>query len=114
MTLEVAADQVVLSSRRKEKKADPGGVRIQTWSASSDACDLHGLTVDEALPLLDKFLDTAYFQGLNPVRVVHGKGTSALRRAVHRQLDALSYVRGYRLGHPGEGDSGVTVVELGD
>lgn len=114
MTLEVGAEQVVLSSHRKEKKGDTSGVRIQTWSLTEDACDLHGLTVDEALPLLDKFLDTAYFQGLSSVRIVHGKGTSALRRAVQTQLAQVPYVRRFRLGHPGEGDSGVTIVELGD
>ncbi|MEZ0368736.1 MAG: Smr/MutS family protein [Candidatus Sericytochromatia bacterium] len=114
MTLEVPADQVVLSSHRKEKKGDTSGVRIQTWSETAEACDLHGLTVDEALPLLDKFLDTAWYQGLGSVRIIHGKGTSALRRAVHLQLEQIPFVRSFRLGHPGEGDSGVTVVELGD
>lgn len=112
MHVEVPADQVVLSSRRKEKKGDISGVKIQTWSISSEACDLHGLTVDEAIPLLDKFLDTAYYQGLHQLRVVHGKGTSALRKAVHQHLGSTSYVKHFRLGHPGEGDSGVTIVEL--
>lgn len=114
MTLEVPADRVVLSSHRKEKKGDISGIKIQTWSVTGDACDLHGLTVDEALPLLDKFLDTAYYQGLPQVRIIHGKGTSALRRAVQIHLSETAYVRRYRLGHPGEGDSGVTVVELGE
>lgn len=112
MTLEVPADQVVLSSRRKEKKGDTSGVRIQTWSVTAEACDLHGMSVDEALPLLDKFIDTAYYQGLPQLRIIHGKGTSALRRAVHAHLETLPYVKRYRLGHPGEGDSGVTIVEL--
>lgn len=114
MTLEVGAEQVVLSSRRKEKKGDSSGIRIQTWSSGGEVCDLHGLTVDEALPMLDKFLDTAWYQGLASVRIVHGKGTSALRKAVHAELADIPYVRRYRLGHPGEGDSGVTIVELGD
>lgn len=114
MTLEVPADQVVLSSHRKEKKGDVSGIKIQTWSVTGEACDLHGLTVDEALPLLDKFLDTAYYQGLPQVRIIHGKGTSALRKAVQAHLSATSYIRRFRLGHPGEGDSGVTVVELGE
>lgn len=116
MTLEVPADQVVLSSHRKAKKGDTGGLQIQTWSVGSEACDLHGMTVDEALPYLDKFIDVAFHQGLSQVRVVHGKGTNALRKAVHTRLLELQqqseYIRHFRLGLPGEGDSGVTIVEL--
>lgn len=116
ITMQIPADQVSLSSRRKEKKGEVGGIRIQTWSVSSEVCDLHGMTVDEALPMMDKFLDVAFHQGLNPVRVIHGKGTSKLRQAVHTRLQELQketeYIRSFRLGHPGEGDFGVTVVEL--
>lgn len=125
--IRLSAQQVVLSSHRKEKKGDPSGMDLQTWSERSDwsvktwsegreACDLHGLTVDEALPLLEKFLDTAYHQGLAQVRIIHGKGTSALRRAVQARLAEMlaenTYISHYRLGHPGEGDSGVTIVNL--
>lgn len=115
-TIRLRADQVIVSSHRKEKKGDTTGISIQTWSVSSEECDLHGLTVDEALPLLEKFIDTAFHQSLNQVRIVHGKGTSTLRYAVHQRLNELDqnnhYIRSFRLGHPGEGDSGVTVVEL--
>lgn len=117
LTVKVPASGVVLSSHRKEKRGDVSGVRIQTWSVTGDECDLHGLTVDEALPLLDKFLDAAFQQGLMRVRVIHGKGTSVLRQAVQVRLRELQeeagYVQYFRLGLPGEGDSGVTVVDLG-
>lgn len=116
ISMQIPADQVSLSSKRQEKKGESGGVRIQTWSVSSEVCDLHGMTVDEALPIMEKFLDVAFQQGLNPVRVIHGKGTSKLRQAVHMRLEELQketgYIRSFRLGHHGEGDFGVTVVEL--
>jgi len=115
-TLKVPADQVVLSSHRKEKKGDTSGIYIQTWSVASESCDLHGLRVDEALPLLEKFLDTAAHQGLSQVQIIHGKGTSTLQQAVQtalRELQAQTdYIASFRLGHPGEGDSGVTIVRL--
>ena len=74
--------------------------------------NLLGLTVDEAIMELDKYLDDACLSHLNQVRVVHGKGTGALRKGVHDYLKKQSYVKSYRLGEFGEGDSGVTIVEL--
>ena len=71
---------------------------------------LLGLTVDEALAKLDKYLDDAYLAHLPSVRVVHGKGTGALRNAIHSHLRGLSIVDSYRLGEFGEGDAGVTIV----
>ena len=68
--------------------------------------------MDEALSELDKYLDDAYIAHLPTVRVVHGKGTGALRNAVHSHLKRLKYVKEYRLGEYGEGDAGVTVIEL--
>jgi len=74
--------------------------------------NLLGLTVDEAIMELDKYLDDACLSHLNQVRVVHGKGTGALRKGVHEYLKRQSYVKNYRLGEFGEGDAGVTIVEL--
>ena len=71
---------------------------------------LRGKTVDEAISQLDKYLDDAYLSHLPSVRVVHGKGTGTLRKAVHGYLKNLHYVDSYRLGEYGEGDAGVTVV----
>lgn len=73
---------------------------------------LLGMTVDEALPTLEKYLDDAYLSNVGIVRVVHGKGTGALRKAVHDYLRKNPHVRTYRLGVYGEGDSGVTIVEM--
>ena len=68
------------------------------------------MTVDEALPELEKYLDDAYLAHLPSVRIVHGRGTGALRKAVQQRLRRLSYVKSYRGGEYGEGDSGVTIV----
>ncbi|MFP3898789.1 MAG: Smr/MutS family protein [Dehalococcoidia bacterium] len=73
---------------------------------------LRRLTVDEALSLLEQYLYDAYMAGLPSVRIVHGKGTGKLRLAVHRCLANHPLVRAYRLGQPGEGAYGVTVVEF--
>ena len=73
---------------------------------------LRHLTVDEALLKLDKYLHDAFMAGLLQVRVVHGKGTGTLRRAVKETLSRHPLVNSYRLGQYGEGGAGVTVVEL--
>jgi DNA mismatch repair protein MutS2 len=68
--------------------------------------------VDEAIAELDKYLDDAYISHISTVRIVHGKGTGALRQAVHQYLKRASYVKSYHLGEYGEGDAGVTIVEF--
>ncbi len=73
---------------------------------------LRGMTVAEALPLLDKYLDDAVVAGLQRVTVVHGKGTGALRKAVHEFLRTHPHVKQFRLGERGEGESGVTIVDV--
>jgi DNA mismatch repair protein MutS2 len=73
---------------------------------------LRRLTVDEALYLLDQYLYDAFMAGLPSVRIVHGKGTGKLRHAVHESLAKHPLVKSYRLGDYGEGDYGVTIVEL--
>lgn len=86
--------------------------KLKTAKAYSVTTELNllGKTVDEALTELDKYLDDAYLAHLPSVRIVHGKGTGALRSAVHNHLKRLKYVKDYRLGEYGEGDSGVTIV----
>ena len=74
--------------------------------------NLIGMTTAEAIPALDKYLDDAYLAHLNSVRVVHGRGTGALKNAVHAHLKRQKYVKTYRLGTFGEGDTGVTIVEF--
>ncbi|WP_461568161.1 endonuclease MutS2 [Thermincola ferriacetica] len=74
--------------------------------------DIRGKTVDEALPDLEKFLDDAYLAGLQQVQIIHGKGTGVLRKAVNSYLAKHKYVQEFRLGHYGEGGTGVTVIKL--
>jgi DNA mismatch repair protein MutS2 len=74
--------------------------------------DLHALTVEEALPKLAKYLDGAYLAGLNRVVIIHGKGTGTLREAVRHYLGKHTLVKAFRPGGYGEGDEGVTIVEL--
>ena len=71
-----------------------------------------GKTVDEAMPELDKYLDDAYLAHLNQVTIIHGRGTGKLRTAVHNKLKKSRYVKSYRLGTFGEGETGVTVVDF--
>ena len=79
----------------------------------SPEINLLGKTVDEAVAELDKYLDDALLSHLNSVRVVHGKGTGALRKGIHEYLRRQKHVKSYRLAEFGEGDAGVTIVELG-
>ena len=81
-------------------------------AAAQPELDIRGMAVDEALPVLDNFLDAAYMGNLPNARIIHGKGTGALRKAVHASLRRNKAVKSFRLGNYGEGESGVTVVEL--
>jgi len=80
----------------------------------TDEVRLRHLTVDEALLKLDQYLDDAFMAGLYQVRVVHGKGTGTLRRAVRGELAKHSLVKSYRPGGYGEGGAGVTIVQLAE
>lgn len=73
---------------------------------------LRRLKVDEAMLKLDKYLNDAFLDNIPSVRIVHGKGTGTLRRAVHQALSEHPLVKSFRLGSWGEGDTGVTIVEL--
>ncbi len=92
------------------KRTGSGKIKMSKSLSVSPEINLLGKTVDEALSLLDKYLDDAYLAHLPNVRVVHGKGTGALRQAVHQHLKRIKYVKSYRLGEYGEGDAGVTIV----
>ena len=78
----------------------------------STEINLLGKTVDEAVAELDKYLDDAYLAHVPSVRIVHGKGTGALRKGIHNYLRRQKHVSSFRLGAFGEGDSGVTIVEF--
>ncbi len=92
------------------QRTNTGKIKASKVSSISTEINLLGRTVDEALSELDKYLDDAYLAHLPSVRVVHGKGTGALRTAVHSHLRRLKYVKEFRLGEYGEGDAGVTIV----
>lgn len=92
------------------QRSGMGKIKMSKTLSISAEINLLGKTVDEALPALDKYLDDAYLAHLSSVRVVHGKGTGALRSAVHSHLKRLKYVKEFRLGEYGEGDAGVTIV----
>lgn len=92
------------------QRTNTGKLKMSKSFSVSSEINLLGCTVDEAIAKLDKYLDDAYLAHLPSVRVVHGKGTGALRNAVQSHLKRLKYVREYRLGEYGEGDAGVTIV----
>ena len=92
------------------QRSGTGKIKMSKSLSVSTEINLLGRTVDEALAELDKYLDDAYLAHLPSVRVVHGKGTGALRSAIHNHLKRLKYVKEYRLGEYGEGDAGVTIV----
>ncbi|MBQ8596915.1 MAG: endonuclease MutS2 [Lachnospiraceae bacterium] len=96
------------------QKSQASKVKMSKSMHVSAEINLLGKMVDEALSELDKYLDDAYLAHLPTVRVVHGKGTGALRSAVHNHLKRVKYVKSYRLGEYGEGDAGVTIVTFKD
>ena len=89
-----------------------GGGKMDLSKASTIRTEINliGKNSDDAVAALDKYLDDAYMSHLNNVRVVHGKGTGALRQAVHQYLKGVPYVKSFKLGEFGEGDAGVTIV----
>lgn len=94
------------------QRTNTGNIKMSKSFGISPEINLLGSTVDEALAKLDKYLDDAYLAHLGSVRIVHGKGTGALRTAVHQYLKRASYVKSFRLGEHGEGDAGVTIAEF--
>ena len=89
-----------------------GKLRMSKSAAVSTEINLIGMTVDEAIAHLDKYLDDAYLAHVPSVRIVHGKGTGALRTAVHQYLKRYKHIKSFRLGTFGEGDAGVTIAEF--
>lgn len=103
----------------REKKEEPerkntqsGKIKMSKAMTIRTDLNLIGKRVDEAMPELDKYLDDAYLSHLSQVTIIHGRGTGALKDAVHAHLKRTKYVKSYRLGAFGEGDQGVTIVEF--
>lgn len=98
------------SGSRKKGSGGSSSIKMSKSFSVSPEINLIGMTVDEAVPALDKYLDDAYLAHLPKVRVVHGRGTGALKAGIHKHLKRLNYIKDFRLGEFGEGDSGVTIV----
>ncbi len=96
----------------KMQRSSSGRLKMSKSYSVSTEINLLGKTVDEALSELDKYLDDAYLAHLPSVRIVHGKGTGALRKAVHGYLRKNRVIKTFRLGEFGEGDAGVTIAEF--
>lgn len=117
MRMQVSLSDIELIEEKENEKGFRGQsytenkARSKSYSISSELM-LIGKTVDEADALLNKYLDDAYLSGLPSVRIVHGKGTGALRSYVHSNLKNKSYIKSFKLGEYGEGDSGVTIAEF--
>ena len=114
MQVTAKPDEVYLlenETQNAAKKVIAGKVR-ELKAAAQPELDIRGMAVDEALPVLDNFLDAAYMGNLPNVRIIHGKGTGILRAAVQDELRRCKYVKSFRLGVYGEGESGVTIVEF--
>ncbi len=97
---------------KKEKEVSKGSYRMSKASSIKTEIDLRGMLTLDAKEKLDKYLDDAYLSNLKQCTIIHGKGSGAMKDAVHKHLRKLSYIKSYRLGNYGEGDSGVTIVEF--
>ena len=98
---------------KKMNRTSKGKIKMGKSLSVRPEINLLGRTVDEAVAELDKYLDDALLAHLYTVRVVHGKGTGALRKGIHEYLRRQKHVKSYHLAEFGEGDAGVTIVELG-
>lgn len=110
--VEVIKEDASKSAKQTKQKVNQYGASMNKSRTIKPEINLLGLTVDEAIMELDKYLDDACLSHLSQVRIVHGKGTGALRKGVHEYLRKQKYVKSFRLGEFGEGDAGVTIVEL--
>ncbi|MDY5807136.1 MAG: endonuclease MutS2 [Lachnospira sp.] len=99
-------------SKSGKSSTGQGRIKMSKSASISPEINLLGCTVDEAVAKLDKYLDNAYISKLSQVRIVHGKGTGALRAGITAYLKGIPYIKNFRLGEAGEGDAGVTIVEF--
>ena len=115
LRMKVKEDEVVLLENAPRSKPASvtarAAVQLQATAAASEL-DIRGLETLEAIPVLERFLDNAVMAKLEKVSIIHGKGTGALRQAVHTALRRNRQIKSFRLGRYGEGENGVTIVEL--
>lgn len=116
MTITVNIKDLSLDTSEEQLTYEPKkfatNISRKKRSNVSAEVDLRGMLALEAIDKLDKYLDDVYLAGVSPVTIIHGKGTGALRKAVHEYLRGNPRVKGYRLGQYGEGEAGVTIVEM--
>ena len=116
LKLSAKADEIYLMEQENSYKAKAGrpahSGREMKLSAVASEIDLRGMDSVEAICVLDRYLDDAMRSNISPVRIIHGKGTGALRSAVHQSLKKNKFVKNFRLGIYGEGEDGVTIVEF--
>ena len=117
LKLNAKADEIYLLEQEnpyKQKGARPKhSGREMKMTAMSSEVDLRGMDTIEAVCVLERYLDEAMRSNVSPVRIIHGKGTGAVRAAVHQSLKKNKFVKKFRLGMYGEGEDGVTIAEFG-
>ncbi|MCD8344094.1 MAG: endonuclease MutS2 [Oscillospiraceae bacterium] len=114
MNVTASQDEVLLVADAKQetrRSAEKTGAALRTASVASEL-DIRGMMTDEAIPVMERYLDAAMLAKVKTVTIIHGKGTGALRAAVHESLKRNKTVKSYRLGRFGEGETGVTIVEF--
>lgn len=109
--VEFAGNSNAQASKPKQPAKKSGSYSPKALTVSHEL-NLIGMTTDEARPVLEKYLDDAYLAHMDQVRIVHGRGTGALKNMVHERLKKIKYVDSFRLGVFGEGDTGVTIVKF--
>lgn len=109
--LEIIEEPLTVTAKQM-RRTSTGKMKMSKSMSVSPEINLLGKTVDEAVAVLDKYLDDAYIAHVSPVRIVHGKGTGALRNGIHQYLRRQKNIKSFRLGAFGEGDAGVTIVEF--
>ena len=115
MTVTAKENEVYLLPDQKKKQpkkpSSGGGTTLRTASVRPEV-DLRGMESIEAVAVAEQYIDSAVMAKLSPITIIHGKGTGALRTAIHQMLRKNKAVKSFRLGNFGEGESGVTIVEL--
>lgn len=109
--IKVPLEDLKFSKKQETKIQNSGGIKPVIKQVDKEV-DLRGMQSDEALVELEKYLDTAQYSGWKEIRIIHGKGTGALRKSIHYYLQKNSNIKSFSLAKYGEGDSGVTIINL--
>lgn len=112
INLHITNLKVIDEQKAQIKRTGAGEIGVSKARNISTEIDLRGLNLEDALENVDKYLDDAVISGLAEVSIIHGKGTGILRSGIHQYLKSNKRVKSYRLGKYGEGETGVTIVEL--